>query len=126
MDPFRDELAAAHAKIAQLENRVRELQTMRVDATHSEKSSQPSILLLVAAAALGLVMAGGAFIIYRQTRQPSDPLSESFKGIATAPENTSDVIPPVVNPGAVASSSAKPNASAKCNCTPGDPLCTCL
>jgi hypothetical protein len=128
---FRNELAAAHAKIAQLEEQLRQLQDeQRAKAVQSPKSrgSQPSLWLVVAAGTILMVgvIAVGAFSIRQQQVRSSSTGSESFQGIATAdPPKTRNAIPPIVNPGVVASASAKAKSN-PCNCTPGDPLCSCL
>jgi hypothetical protein len=130
VDAFRDELGAAHAKIAQLEDQVRELERAaqrNAPSLSALRGSQPSLVLVVTAAvALFLTMVAAGFFFRRETLDRSTSGSPSFKGIATAAaENTSDVIPPVVNPGAVASSSSKPNWN-PCDCTKDhDPFCKC-
>lgn len=59
MDPFRDELAAAHAKIAQLEERVRELH-----AKQPTRGNGPVVVLLVVIAAFfALIGIGAALVI---------------------------------------------------------------
>ncbi|MEO7109758.1 MAG: hypothetical protein ABI183_04930 [Polyangiaceae bacterium] len=140
MDPFRDELAAAHAKIAQLEERVnylqnalrtvndmRNAQTLPAQQSHHTALHNRPWFIGVVLTSIAFVAGLGVSVLLATRIQRSATRAASsaeYKGIATAelPQGANAISSPV-DP--TSASSAKPNAK-PCNCTPGDPLCSCL
>lgn len=133
--PFRDELAAAHAKIAQLEEEIRKLK----GAHYPEPRSAPlppyvqwdrrraAIIALCGelfACVLVALIAGVLVLSRAPSAPPIATASPAFSGVAIAP--TSRV--------AGEASSASPKLDKQnphpvnkpCDCQPGDPLCSCL
>lgn len=130
--PFRDELATAHATIARLEAEIRELRTELAKPRPKVPWARPSLgmTFVIAFAVLGLV--AGAIAVFVAPRLRTDRDREQ-RGIAIAPR---DGIPPTVDRGETAKTTSPPldtanpypsaKVATKCNCSPGDPLCSCL
>lgn len=139
MDPFRDELAAAHEKIAQLEKEVLELKTdpFRPRPPPAESAlavRKRQILVLIAiVGGLIIVMLLGVIVLSvalgRAPVRPGATPAPLFSGIAIAP-TAAVTEQEVATPRASSSSTLdkqNPYTNGKpCNCTPGDPLCSCL
>jgi hypothetical protein len=134
VDPFRDELAAAHAKIAHLEEQILLLQeahgvhdTLQPEPTLPNIAGIPLWAIAIASSFVALGVVTG--IYFSITRSSTTPSASGFSGIATAaPPGTNNAIPPIVDPGAVAASSATASAksNSNCGCPVGDPFCICI
>jgi len=123
VDPFRDELTAAHEKIAHLEEQVRHLELAN-RAAHPPANRGSKVAVVVGVAfVLGLAIAGFLLLTIRSTASASGPAT--FRGIATATAAVADRAPvsPVIaaRPTPIGAVSSKP-----CHCDPADPLCSCL
>jgi hypothetical protein len=140
VDPFRDELAAAHAKIAQLEERGRDLENALAEAhqtahsaaqpepsTSSEPSTSRSGPSLVLVFFLTLFIFGAAAAIFISIGSRTRLDATDFKGVATA--ESADPYhwhPPTLPREAFAPGPSGTASAQTCNCQPGDPLCSCL
>ena len=130
MDPFRDELAAAHAKIAELEHEIRTLKTHeppRPADAHDQLGDRQRVALIVLVGGMALILLlaiiGGVVFLSR-------PLPSSMSSTPSAAFSGVAIEPTAQAPHAVSSSSPQLDKQApyvvhKCNCQPGDPLCSC-
>ncbi len=117
--PFRDDVAAAHARAERLEAENRELRAKLAEATSrpEEMITRRSRTMLVAGVATVGVLVGTAFTmgIHAMSASPPEP-ARDLRGIATAKPTSADPT----------NGHARPPGSAACACEPGDPLCSCL
>ena len=126
MDPFRDELAAAHEKIAQLEKDLQELKTAVDPYVRSRRQRDITFVIILCMVALGVgFVAGGAS---ERGDERAHRMSASHPGVAIAPtsRSTAPLAAASFGPPSPALDKQNPYVINKCNCQPGDPLCSCL
>jgi hypothetical protein len=122
MDPFRDELAAAHAKIAKLEADLGALKEERSAPT--ERSAPKSLaernFVWFVAGIVFCVAVAAAFLSGKSDSQVrTRERDEEFRELATHPPPAPDLFPPT-SPGSTGLRDAS-----SCTCPEGDPLCGC-
>jgi len=95
MDPFRDELAAAHAKIAQLEEENRQLKgdhypppvmdSGPLIAKQLQRNAMFWTVIVIAALILGSAFIGMIFFIDRSSPPPSSSIAPAAGAGSTSP-----------------------------------------
>ena len=103
MESFHDELAAANARIADLEREIGVLKAAKVSVPWSRPGGLTAFLLFVVACFL---LTGLACVANLSRLRELD---RSYRGVAVAPH---EEIPPTVDPGNVAARNARPLDSA--------------
>jgi hypothetical protein len=123
LDPFRDELENARARMAQLEAENLRLK-VDLDAARSLPGGQRgtgvpwSFVAFVGVMALGLVAMVSVALAPRAPSTAATPAQ--FPGVAIAQPVAAAPPPlPVASP-------PPPSRTSACACTAGDPLCTCI
>ena len=125
-NPFRDELEAALARIARLEEEnarlLRRCEALEAGPTPSSPHAARNRVRVIGLAAAMIVLAFAcASYFSARPHRAATTVEDSFKGIAVSPPPTSEQ----ARSKASSTPEKVPNKT-PCNCTPGDPLCSCL
>jgi hypothetical protein len=116
--PFRDDVAAAHARADRLEaeNVALREQLKALEASKAPRPiAAPRMILPLLAICVAVLLAGLLFVALAVRHRGGAEEMREHRGIATA------TAPPAVQ----ATTTASGNRAA-CQCQPGDPLCSCF